>query len=86
MIRLNHTGPSADDSFATEYSGNWGGAIQNPPSGDHFTSASTQFNVPSVSAPGGASAGTQYSGCAWVGIDGSTNENAILQSGTYLRS
>ncbi|KAL9617815.1 MAG: hypothetical protein Q9160_007420 [Pyrenula sp. 1 TL-2023] len=63
-----------------EYSGNWAGAvIENPPSGQTWNKVSAQITVPTPSAPSSAS-GT-YAASAWVGIDGDTCQNAILQGG-----
>jgi len=57
-----------------EYSSNWAGAVLTaPPAGSTFTSVSGQFVVPTPSGSGAAS--------AWVGIDGDTYQNAILQTG-----
>ncbi|KZT03719.1 uncharacterized protein LAESUDRAFT_729020 [Laetiporus sulphureus 93-53] len=60
------------------YSGNWAGAVYAEPSGT-FTAVTGTFTVPTPSAPGGG--GGSYSASAWVGIDGDTCGNAILQTG-----
>ncbi|KIK57914.1 hypothetical protein GYMLUDRAFT_262764 [Collybiopsis luxurians FD-317 M1] len=53
---------------------NWSGVvIENPPSGSTFNSVVGTFTVPTPSGTGAAS--------AWVGIDGDTAQNSILQSG-----
>jgi hypothetical protein len=39
------------------------------------------FTVPNPTVPPGGNSGTAYSGTAWVGIDGDTCQQAILQSG-----
>lgn len=44
-----------------------------------YTAVTGTFVVPTPSAPSGGS-GT-YSAAAWVGIDGDTCDNAILQTG-----
>ena len=57
-----------------EYSENWSGAVlESPPSGQTFTSVIGTFTVPKISGSGAAS--------AWVGIDGDTATNSILQAG-----
>ncbi|OXV07765.1 hypothetical protein Egran_04472 [Elaphomyces granulatus] len=61
-----------------QYSSNWaGGVLTSPPSGQRFTTVSAQFTVPVPSSPNGGSAAA----AAWVGIDGDTYTNAILQTG-----
>lgn len=63
-----------------DYSSNWSGAVlTSPPSGSTFTSVSAQFTVPSPSLPQGSQQASSAS--AWVGIDGDTYTNAILQTG-----
>jgi len=53
---------------------NWSGvAIESPPSGQTFKSVTGTFTVPTPTGSGAAS--------AWVGIDGDTAQNSILQSG-----
>lgn len=62
------------NSTNVQYSQNWAGAVlESPPSGSTFNSVSAQFVVPTPSGSGAAS--------AWVGIDGDTYTNAILQTG-----
>ncbi|RAO65182.1 uncharacterized protein BHQ10_001194 [Talaromyces amestolkiae] len=63
-----------------DYSSNWsGGVLTAPPSGTTFTSVTAQFTVPKPSLPSGATQDSYAS--AWVGIDGDTYTNAILQTG-----
>ncbi len=58
----------------TEFSTNWSGAVLvSPPSGQTFTTVTGSFVVPTPKGTGAAS--------AWVGIDGDTAQNSILQSG-----
>ncbi|KAH8691806.1 putative aspergillopepsin-2 precursor [Talaromyces proteolyticus] len=61
-----------------DFSCNWAGAVlAAPPSGTIFTSVSAEFTVPiprTVNNRAGSSS-------AWVGIDGDTYQNAILQTG-----
>lgn len=65
----------------SNYSLNWSGAVLNaPPSGTKFTSVSAEFSVPTP-RPANNKAG---SASAWVGIDGNTYRNAILQTGIYF--
>jgi hypothetical protein len=64
-----------------EYSSNWAGAVYDaPPAGHTFTSVSGQFVVPTPTPPTSSGSGS-WSGSAWVGIDGDTYGNAILQTG-----
>ncbi|KAL7944144.1 peptidase A4 family domain-containing protein [Trichoderma barbatum] len=64
------------------YSTNWSGAvITSPPTGETFNSVSASFVVPTPKVPSGASSRGTYSASAWVGIDGDTYQNAILQTG-----
>ncbi|KZT03723.1 uncharacterized protein LAESUDRAFT_704399 [Laetiporus sulphureus 93-53] len=61
------------------YSSNWAGAAYEESDG-YFTAVTGTFTVPTPSAPSGGSGGS-YSASAWVGIDGYTCDNAILQTG-----
>lgn len=64
------------------YSSNWSGAvITSPPAGETFDGVSASFVVPTPKAPSGSSSRGTYSASAWVGIDGDTYQNAILQTG-----
>jgi len=71
--------PTVNEDLATnnsnvDYSSNWSGAVLTaPPAGTTFNAVSAQFVVPTPSGSGSAS--------AWVGIDGDTYSNAILQTG-----
>ncbi|PYH88607.1 hypothetical protein BO71DRAFT_365053 [Aspergillus ellipticus CBS 707.79] len=62
-----------------EYSSNWSGAVLvNPPSAEAtYTAVTGTFTVPE---PTGSS-GSSQAASAWVGIDGDTYGNAILQTG-----
>ncbi|KAF2648139.1 putative aspergillopepsin-2 precursor [Lophiostoma macrostomum CBS 122681] len=63
-----------------QYSSNWSGAVlESPPSGTTFNSAHGRFTVPTPKFVGSGSA--TESSSAWVGIDGDTYGNAILQAG-----
>lgn len=66
-----------------EYSYNWAGVvIESPPSGATWTAVVASFVVPTPAVPTDASeSASSYSGSAWVGIDGDTYDNAILQTG-----
>ncbi|OSX62515.1 hypothetical protein POSPLADRAFT_1141136 [Postia placenta MAD-698-R-SB12] len=66
------------DQSNVEYSSNWAGAVYAEGDGT-YTAVTGTFVVPTPSAPSGGS-GT-YSAAAWVGIDGDTCDNAILQTG-----
>ncbi|MCJ1360579.1 MAG: hypothetical protein MMC33_010587 [Icmadophila ericetorum] len=64
-----------------QYSSNWAGAVLTaPPAGSTFNSVSGTFTVPTPAVPSGNGAGS-YSASAWVGIDGDTYQNSILQTG-----
>jgi hypothetical protein len=69
-----------------EYSSNWGGAvIQTPPAGQAFNAVSGAFTVPTPSIPSnGIYTGESFAAAVWVGIDGDTYTNAILQTGIDL--
>jgi hypothetical protein len=69
---------SIDAIDATEYSTNWAGAAL---VGSGYTGVTGTFTVPSVKAPSGGSSRTAYSASAWVGLDGYTCGNSILQTG-----
>jgi len=64
----------ASNNTHAEFSTNWSGAvIETPPSGQTFKSVTGTFTVPTITGSGAAS--------AWVGIDGDTAQNSILQAG-----
>jgi len=66
-------------SQTTAYSNNWSGVVlSQPPSGDEFTHVSTMFTIPKVSSDG---LDSYQSASVWVGIDGATVSDAILQTG-----
>lgn len=63
-----------NNSSKTQFSENWAGVVlESPPVGETFNKVVGTFTIPSVSGSGAAA--------AWVGIDGDTYPNAILQSG-----
>jgi Peptidase A4 family len=75
-VELANTG----NTTQVDYSSNWAGAVLTaPPAGQTFTGVSAQFVVPNPQVPSGGSG--SYSSSAWVGIDGDTYQNAILQTG-----
>ena len=61
-----------------EYSSNWAGAVL---IGSGYKSVTGTFVVPTPKAPSGGSSSTEYAASAWVGIDGDTATNSILQTG-----
>lgn len=64
----------------TTYSSNWAGAVQvSPPSGT-YNAISAQWTLPQVAAP--VSGAGEWYNSEWVGIDGDTCGQAILQAGT----
>ncbi|KAH9834761.1 peptidase A4 family-domain-containing protein [Rhodofomes roseus] len=70
--------PELSNVSQVSYSSNWAGAVWEKSSGT-FKSVTGTFTVPKPSAPSGGSG--SYSASAWVGIDGDTCGNAILQTG-----
>lgn len=63
-----------------QYSNNWAGAVyEHPPPEGPFTAVSGTFTVPEPKTDGKADGTT--AGSAWVGIDGDTYGDAILQAG-----
>ncbi|TPX10035.1 uncharacterized protein E0L32_001232 [Thyridium curvatum] len=60
------------------YSSNWAGAVLN---GNNFKTAQATIKVPNPAMPRGGKASTQYAASVWVGIDGSSCQRAILQTG-----
>jgi hypothetical protein len=87
--RVDGPGVSSTDNITeVEYSSNWSGAVlTSPPSASAtYSAVYGTFNVPTPSVPSGSSSGgrggnTDYAASAWVGIDGDTYDNAILQAG-----
>ncbi|KAF2813584.1 uncharacterized protein BDZ99DRAFT_460791 [Mytilinidion resinicola] len=74
------TDVAGNNTANVAYSSNWSGAVlESPPSGQSFKSAYGTFTVPSVSK--GTGSQSSWSSSAWVGIDGDTYGNAILQAG-----
>ncbi|KAI0505212.1 peptidase A4 family-domain-containing protein [Xylaria bambusicola] len=67
-----------DNSTHAEYTTNWAGAVM---IGSGYTTVSGTIVVPKPSIPLGGSSTRTYSASAWVGIDGSTCQTAILQTG-----
>ncbi|KAI1317668.1 peptidase A4 family-domain-containing protein [Xylariaceae sp. FL0255] len=61
-----------------EYTENWAGAVL---VGTGYTTVSGTIVVPEPTVPPGGSNSGKYSAAAWVGIDGSTCQTAILQTG-----
>ncbi|KAJ4388803.1 hypothetical protein N0V93_006263 [Gnomoniopsis smithogilvyi] len=66
---------SRNNESHTTYSANWAGALL---VGSGYTAVTGTITVPT---PTGANAATQSAGAAWVGIDGGTCSQAILQTG-----
>ncbi|PPQ69984.1 hypothetical protein CVT26_013271 [Gymnopilus dilepis] len=75
-IRLLDSGLEslASNTSHVEYSSNWAGAVWDTYPSGTFTSVTGTFTVPTPSGSSGAAS-------AWVGIDGDTCGNAILQTG-----
>ncbi|KAJ3872359.1 glutamic protease [Lentinula edodes] len=66
---------SSGTTLHDEYSTNWAGVvIESPPTGQNFTTVSGTFVVPKPT-------GSNGSASAWVGIDGDTASQSILQAG-----
>ncbi|KAK7420921.1 hypothetical protein QQX98_002485 [Neonectria punicea] len=66
------------NSSHVEYSSNWAGAVL---VGTGFNSVTGTVKVPKPTIPSGGNTRTTYYASAWVGIDGDTCANAILQTG-----
>jgi len=64
-----------------EYSSNWAGAVYDSYGSGTFKAVTATFTIPKPATPSGGSSSTEYSASAWVGIDGDTCGNAILQTG-----
>jgi hypothetical protein len=67
-----------------EYSTNWAGAVLS----GAYKSVTGTITVPTAKAPSGGSSSTQYAASAWVGIDGYTCPQPIIQTGVdvYVRN
>ncbi|EKM56250.1 uncharacterized protein PHACADRAFT_253276 [Phanerochaete carnosa HHB-10118-sp] len=75
-VRSSH--PRITNETYTEYSPNWAGAVLSSDAGT-YKSVTATFTVPTPQEPSGSSG--SHSAAAWVGIDGDTCQNAILQTG-----
>ncbi|ETS73149.1 hypothetical protein PFICI_15094 [Pestalotiopsis fici W106-1] len=71
-------GLALDNETQVSYSSNWAGAVL---IGSGYKSVTGTFVVPTPSVPSGGSSRTEYAASAWVGIDGDTATNSILQTG-----
>ncbi|KAF2084498.1 hypothetical protein K490DRAFT_49021 [Saccharata proteae CBS 121410] len=80
VMKVDAPAAAADANKSNiEYSSNWAGAVyEEPPSGT-FTAVVGTFTVPVPSSDGDSFGESAAS--AWVGIDGDTYGNAILQTG-----
>ncbi|KAJ5895679.1 hypothetical protein N7495_007370 [Penicillium taxi] len=68
------------DATKVQYSKNWAGLVrENPPASSTYTAVSATFTVPNPTATDDS--GNLQAASAWVGIDGDTYTNAILQTG-----
>ncbi|RJE21829.1 Peptidase A4 family [Aspergillus sclerotialis] len=71
---------STSKNSTVEYSTNWTGAARkSAPPGANYTAVTATFNVPEPTA--GPNANGMEGASAWVGIDGDTAGQAILQTG-----
>ncbi|KAH8655469.1 peptidase A4 family-domain-containing protein [Xylariales sp. PMI_506] len=71
-------GLALDNETQVSYSSNWAGAVL---IGTGYKAVTGTFVVPTPSTPSGGSTRTEYAASAWVGIDGDTAQNSILQTG-----
>ncbi|KAK9777566.1 putative Aspergillopepsin-2 [Seiridium cardinale] len=71
-------GLAFDNETQVSYSTNWAGAVL---IGSGYKAVTGTFVVPTPSVPSGGSSRTEYAASAWVGIDGDTAQNSILQTG-----
>jgi len=62
------------------YVENWAGAAISQTTAT-YNSVSAVITVPTLSIPSGGDDTTQYTGVTWVGIDGDTCNNVLLQTG-----
>ncbi|KAI1813454.1 peptidase A4 family-domain-containing protein [Poronia punctata] len=67
-----------DNTSHSQYTQNWAGAVL---IGTGYATISGTIVVPRVTVPAGGTNAKTYSASAWVGIDGSTCQSAILQTG-----
>lgn len=68
-----------------ESSANWSGAYVKRPAAEPIVTVSGEWTVPGVNPPSGPSGGLAdgtYLAFAWVGIDGTSGSNDVLQAGT----
>ncbi|KAF8070411.1 peptidase A4 family-domain-containing protein [Lyophyllum atratum] len=72
--RLNSVESIPSNTSHVAYSSNWAGAVYDSYPANSFKSVTATFTVPSPT-------GADGSASAWVGIDGDTCGNAILQTG-----
>ncbi|KAF8623304.1 hypothetical protein AX15_006430 [Amanita polypyramis BW_CC] len=71
------SGNNGNNTALDKYSSNWSGAVWDSYPAGTFKSVTGTFTVPTPSTPEGSAS-------AWVGIDGSTCQSAILQTGIYI--
>ncbi|CAK7207370.1 hypothetical protein SEUCBS139899_010180 [Sporothrix eucalyptigena] len=71
-------GAETNGTADVSYSSNWAGAVL---IGTGFTKVTGTFVVPVPAEPSGGKSTTEYAASAWVGIDGDTAQNSILQTG-----
>ncbi|KAL1997993.1 hypothetical protein VTN02DRAFT_247 [Thermoascus thermophilus] len=84
LLEGGHDRENTTHGANVQYSGNWaGGVIESPPAGQTFNAVSAVFTVPNPPSSSG-SVGRSAAASAWVGIDGDTYQNAILQTGVDL--
>ncbi|GJE98819.1 peptidase A4 family-domain-containing protein [Phanerochaete sordida] len=74
---LRQSVPRITNSSHVEYSSNWAGAVYNSAAGT-YKSVTASFVVPTPKSSG---SGGSQAASAWVGIDGDSCGNAILQTG-----
>lgn len=82
-VLLKEGSSSAD----VQYSKNWAGVVrENPPASGTYTAVSATFTVPDPTATDNS--GDMQAVSAWVGIDGDTYTQAILQTGvdSYIQN
>lgn len=77
-VHGNEIAGAINETTQVEYSSNWAGAVL---IGTGYKSVTGTFVVPTPSTPSGGSSRTEYAASAWVGIDGDTASNSILQTG-----
>ena len=87
--RIEESVATGDETRGVISTDNWsGGVYDSPPggpsSGQTWTRIETGIDVPTIIVPSGSSSSGTYGVSAWIGIDGYTVQDAMLQTGIDL--